>query len=66
MQCMVQTYSHFYPPNHHIKYTHLDLPNGALNNNNWQKKFIPMYEKWLGACTELWLVNKAPEHISVL
>jgi len=49
-----------------MKYTHLDLPHGALNNNNWQKKFIPTYEKWLGACTELWLISKDPNHISAL
>ena len=66
MRYVVQTHGCFYPPKCHIKYTHLDLPHGALNNNDWQKKFLMTYEKWLGACTEPWLVNKDPNHISVL
>ena len=31
------------------KYTNSDLPQGALDNNDWRKKFISTYEKWLGA-----------------
>jgi hypothetical protein len=66
MWYVVQTHGHFYLPKHHMKYTHLDLPHGALDNNDWQKKFILTYEKWLGACVEPWLISKDPNHISAL
>jgi hypothetical protein len=40
------------------KYTNADLPQGALENNDWRKKFIPTYEKWLGARAGPWVNNE--------
>lgn len=40
------------------KYTNSDLPQGALDNNDWRKKFITTYEKWLGAYAGPWIKNE--------
>ena len=40
------------------KYTNSDLPQGTLDNNDWRKKFITTYQKWLGARAGPWINNK--------
>jgi hypothetical protein len=47
------------------KYTNSDLPQGALENNDWRKKFITTYEKWLGACAGPW-INDEDKNIAVM
>ncbi len=59
---MFKTFKQFFK----ALYTHLNLPHSTLNNNNWQKKFMTMYEKWLGAYAEPWLVSKDLNHVSAL
>ncbi|KAI0276550.1 hypothetical protein BC826DRAFT_1192694 [Russula brevipes] len=43
---------------HLTKYTNADLPEGTLDNNDWQKRFITTYEKWLGTHAEPWVVGE--------
>lgn len=47
------------------KYTNSDLPQGALDNNDWRKKFITTYEKWLSARAGPW-INDEDENVSAM
>jgi hypothetical protein len=42
----------------HTKFTNCNLPQGSHDSNNWCRKFIPTYEKWLGTRTEPWIIDK--------
>jgi len=47
------------------KYTNNDLPQGALENNDWRKKFITTYVKWLGAHAGPW-VDSEEENVAAM
>jgi hypothetical protein len=47
------------------KYRNSDLPQGALENNNWRKKFITTYQKWLGARAGPW-INSEDENLATM
>ncbi|KAI0302275.1 hypothetical protein BC826DRAFT_966257 [Russula brevipes] len=40
------------------KYTNADLPGGVHDNNDWRKRFITTYEKWLGMRAEPWIISE--------
>jgi len=45
-------------PKHRIKDTDFGLPHGVHDNNDWHKKFIPTYKKWLGTRAKPWVIDK--------
>jgi hypothetical protein len=47
------------------KYTNGDLPGGAHDNNDWRKRFITTYEKWLGMRAEPWIISER-ENVAAL
>ena len=47
------------------KYTNIDLPQGALDNNDWRKKFVTTYVKWLGAHAGPW-INNEDENVAAM
>jgi hypothetical protein len=50
---------------HPTKYTNSDLPKGTLENNDWRRKFITTYEKWLGARAGPW-IDKEDENAAAM
>ena len=45
-------------PKHGMEDTNFELPRGVHDNNDWDKKFIPTYTKWLGTRVKPWVVDK--------
>ena len=45
-------------PKHRIKNTNSGLPRGVDDNDDWYKKFIPTYNKWLGTRVKPWVIDE--------
>jgi hypothetical protein len=45
-------------PKHQIKDPKFDLPRGVHDNNDWDKKFIPTYKKFLGTRAKPWTIDE--------
>ncbi|KAF8499774.1 hypothetical protein F5888DRAFT_111124 [Russula emetica] len=43
-------------PKHRIKDTNIGLPHGVYDD--WYKKFIPTYKKWLGTRVKPWIIDE--------
>ena len=53
-------------PKHQIKDPKFDLPRGVHDNNDWDKKFIPTYKKWLSTRDKPWSFVGQDESIAAL
>lgn len=42
-------------PRHRIRDTDSNLPHGVSDNDDWSKKFIPTYKKWLSTRVKPWI-----------
>lgn len=53
-------------PRHEIKDLRSKLPSGVDDNDDWYKKFIPTYKKWLGTRDKPWSTIDRDESIAAL